>query len=81
MELLSSIDEREHLFILDAINSEEGSPGSVTRIDLSEEPGFFQNKVSPHQLGLSEVLAVTQLSGTESEPPWTCSPATSRISG
>jgi hydrogenase maturation protease len=65
MELLSSIEEKEHLFILDAINSEKGSPGSVTRIDLSEEPGFFQNKVSPHQLGMSEVLAVTQLTGTQ----------------
>ncbi len=64
MELLSTIENRKHLFLLDAINSENGDPGSVVRIDLSEEPGFFQNKVSPHQLGLSEVLAVTQITGT-----------------
>ncbi|MCF8086174.1 MAG: HyaD/HybD family hydrogenase maturation endopeptidase [Desulfohalobiaceae bacterium] len=67
MELLSTIESRVRLYILDAINSDEAEPGSVTRIDLSEEPGFFQNKVSPHQLGLSEVLAVTQLTGTQPE--------------
>ena len=65
MELLSSIEDREHLFILDAISSQEDRPGSVSRIDLSEEPGFFQKKVSPHQLGLSEVLAATQLTGNQ----------------
>lgn len=67
MELLSTIENRKHLYILDAINSEERAPGSVVRIDLSENPGFFQNKVSPHQLGLSEVLAVTQLTGMQPE--------------
>lgn len=67
MELLSTIENRKHLFILDALNSDGDNPGSVARIDLSEEPGFLQNKVSPHQLGLSEVLAVTQITGTQPE--------------
>ncbi|MEF8822965.1 MAG: HyaD/HybD family hydrogenase maturation endopeptidase [Desulfohalobiaceae bacterium] len=67
MELLSTIENRKRLFLLDAISSENVDPGSVIRIDLSEEPGFFQNKVSPHQLGLSEILAVTQLTDTQPE--------------
>jgi hydrogenase maturation protease len=67
MELLSVIENRERLFLLDALSSEMDNPGSVTRIDLSQEPGFFQNKVSPHQLGLSEVLAVTQITATQPE--------------
>jgi hydrogenase maturation protease len=67
MELLGTIESRRRLFILDAISSDNAEPGSVVRIDLSQDPGFFQNKISPHQLGLSEVLAVTQLTGTQPE--------------
>lgn len=67
MELMGTIENRGRLFILDAINSENAEPGRVIRIDLSEDPGFLQSKISPHQLGLSEVLAATQLTGAQPE--------------
>jgi hydrogenase maturation protease len=33
-------------------------------VDLARSPGYFRQKISPHQLGLSEVLAVAEMSGT-----------------
>lgn len=64
LELLPALDRRTHVFIIDAVHQTELPPGGVTRVDLSESPGYFRQKISPHQLGLSEVLAVAEMSGT-----------------
>lgn len=64
MALLNHIENRDCLFLLDAVESREGKPGSVVRIDLGENPGYFQSKISPHQLGISEVLAAATLLST-----------------
>lgn len=66
MELLAFLDDRSHLFIIDAIRSGR-EPGAVTRIALDDPPAFFRRKISPHQLGLSELLAVAAL--TDALPP------------
>ncbi len=66
MELLGCLDDRSHLFIIDAIRSGR-EPGAVTRIALDDPPAFFRRKISPHQIGLSELLAVAAL--TDALPP------------
>ena len=61
MELLPALDTRTHLFIVDAVHQENLHPGGMIRVDLSRSPGYFRNKISPHQLGLSEVLAAAEM--------------------
>ena len=62
LDLLSYLDGRTHMFIVDAIRSER-EPGAVVRLELDDPPAYFHAKISPHQLGLSELLAVASLSG------------------
>jgi hydrogenase maturation protease len=64
LDLLPLIEGRSHLLIVDAIASRDKRPGSVVRLDLSGSPGFFRQKISPHQLGLSDVFAVAEIEGT-----------------
>jgi len=60
MDLLDVIAERDHLIIVDAVNT--GSPpGTLVRLADQEIPAVFRTKSSPHQLGLSEVLALLTL--------------------
>ena len=66
LDLLPYLDDRTHLFIVDAVKS-GNAPGVTVRIELDNPPAYFRNKISPHQLGLSEVLAVATL--TNSLPP------------
>ena len=66
LDLLPYLDDRTHVFILDAVNS-GNAPGDTVRIELDDPPAFFRTKISPHQLGLSEVLAVAKL--TNNLPP------------
>lgn len=56
MELIHSIANRDALIVCDAIRS-DSPPGTVKRIAGEELPALFNTKLSPHQLGLSEVLA------------------------
>ena len=67
MELLPALDDRTHLFILDVVQKQDLPPGETMVLDLSQSPGYFRQKISPHQLGLSEVLAVAEM--TEALPP------------
>lgn len=62
MELIHSIVDRDALIVCDAVNSDL-PPGTVLRITGEELPAFFRTKLSPHQLGLSDVLATLSLLG------------------
>jgi len=62
MDLLDTLAGRDHLIVCDAIRSDE-RPGSVHRIDGESIAAFFATRISPHQLGLSEVLANLELLG------------------
>jgi len=61
-ELYEPMRGRKHLIIADAVNS---SSASGTLISLKDEqvPAFFQTKISNHQLGVSDLLALLQVSG------------------
>ena len=60
MDLLDVIAERDHLIIVDAVNT--GSPpGTLVRLHDGQIPAVFRTKSSPHQLGLQDVLALLGL--------------------
>lgn len=54
-ELLPYFENRSHILILDAVKT-GNKPGTIVRID--DPPAFFQKKVSPHQIGLADVMGI-----------------------
>ncbi len=60
MDLLYTISGRDLLIVCDAVNS-DAPPGTVIQITGDDVPAFFQTKLSPHQVGLSDVLATLKL--------------------
>jgi hydrogenase maturation protease len=65
MDMLDMIANRDHLIVIDAVNTGE-PPTTVLRLTGEAVPVFFRSKISPHQLGLSDVLAALRL--LEAEP-------------
>lgn len=65
MELFEPMRSCKQLIVADAVNT--GDPfGTIVRIANEDIPAFFQTKISNHQLGLSDLLALLQL---KSEAP------------
>lgn len=62
MGLLDVISGRQHLLVLDAMQTGD-PPGTLIRLAGDEVPVYFGMRISPHQLGLSDVLATLELSG------------------
>lgn len=60
MELMEVMANRDHLIVADAVLAEH-PPGSVVVLHDEEIPAFFTRKVSPHQLGLADVLMALRL--------------------
>lgn len=65
MELLEYIAGRDHVIFIDAVLTGD-APGTVVTLKDDEVPALFNNKVSPHQLGLSDLLGALKL--TEESP-------------
>lgn len=62
MDLLDQLAGRACVVLVDAVNT-GAAPGSVVRLDGATLPAFFRSKVSPHQLGLCDLLAILELRG------------------
>ena len=62
MGLLDDISGRKHLIVLDAVQTGD-PPGTLVRLAGDDVPVYFSMRISPHQLGLSDVLATLELSG------------------
>jgi hydrogenase maturation protease len=62
MGLLDDISGREHLVVLDAVQT-GAAPGTLTVLRDGEIPVYFGRRATPHQLGLSDVLATLELAG------------------
>ncbi len=62
MELFQPIRRCDILIVADAVNTGD-PPGSLVRIADEAVPAFFQTKLSNHQLGLSDLLALAALKG------------------
>lgn len=65
MGLLDDLRSREHVIVLDAVRTGH-KPGELVVLKHEQVPAFFRSKVSPHQLALSDVLAVLTL--TDEQP-------------
>lgn len=62
MELMDVMARRDHLIVADAVLT-GAAPGSVVVLHDDEIPALFTQKVSPHQLGLADVLMALRLTG------------------
>jgi hydrogenase maturation protease len=62
LDLLPHIEEIEKLLIIDALDM-RGEPGQAFRIEGDEVPRAFASKLSVHQMGLQDLLAVAELQG------------------
>ena len=60
IELLRHIRNRDYLIIIDAMKCGQ-KPGTVLRVEGDEVPAAFRTRISPHQLGLSDLLAAAML--------------------
>jgi hydrogenase maturation protease len=56
VELLRYLDGRERVIVVDAIAAGH-PPGTVFRVEGEDVPRSFHRRISPHQIGLSDVLA------------------------
>ncbi|MBU6299805.1 MAG: HyaD/HybD family hydrogenase maturation endopeptidase [Alphaproteobacteria bacterium] len=62
MDLLDMVAERDCLIVADAVNA-DGPPGRVVRLENDDIRMLFEMRYSPHQLGLSDLLAALRLVG------------------
>ena len=60
MCLIEDILDKDYVIILDAVQTGQ-PPGTVVRLRGEEVPALLQQCLSPHQLGLSDVLATLAL--------------------
>jgi hydrogenase maturation protease len=63
MSLMPTIEDATNVLFLDAIDRGE-TPGTFIRLDGEAIPATLSKMISPHQIDLREVLAVTMLRGT-----------------
>ena len=62
MELFEPMRHCDRLIVADAVNTGD-PPGTVVRIANEQIRAFFQTKLSNHQLGLADLLALLTLKG------------------
>jgi hydrogenase maturation protease len=63
LSLLPQVEDAGGLLLLDAIDG-GGSPGSVIELEGREIPLFLGTRLSPHQMGVRDLLALCALRGT-----------------
>jgi hydrogenase maturation protease len=61
-ELLGDLDGVDLLVIVDAVET-GGAPGTLIRLEGDRVPSAFSNKLSPHQHGINDLLAMLQFAG------------------
>jgi len=59
MEMLEALSDLDFLLVVDAVNNGQ-APGSLVRLAGDEVPVFFRRNLSPHGIGLSDVLAALE---------------------
>ena len=62
LRLLPQIEDAGRLLLLDAIDV-GGAPGDVVVLEREEIPRYLRQELSPHQVGLRDVLALADLRG------------------
>lgn len=62
LDLLPMLENATHLILVDAVEIGE-KPGTLIRLIGEELPVALETKLSPHQMGLKDLLAVSELMG------------------
>lgn len=62
LDLLPRLEGVDRLLIIDAIETGD-PPGTLVRMSDDEIPIVMETKLSPHQMGLKDLLAVAMLQG------------------
>jgi hydrogenase maturation protease len=62
LDLLPKLEGIGRLLVVDAVET-GGEPGTLVQLSGEELPIALQTKVSPHQMGLKDLLAVAELMG------------------
>jgi hydrogenase maturation protease len=60
MDLLYYLEGAENLLLIDAVETGE-APGTLVRLEDDQVPAFLSIKISPHQLGVPDMLAAAKL--------------------
>ena len=63
LDLLDIIQTTDHLILIDAVDV-GAAPGSVVVLRGSDVQGALYGHVSPHQVGVGDLIAVADLTGT-----------------
>ncbi|AAU38967.1 HyaD/HybD family hydrogenase maturation endopeptidase [[Mannheimia] succiniciproducens] len=69
MELLDVMANRDYLIIIDAVIAGK-RPGEIVVLKDEQVPALFSRKISPHQLGICDVLSALKL--TDEYPKHLC---------
>lgn len=64
LDLLPRLDGVERLLIVDVVRHGR-APGELVRLEGREVPAMLGQKISPHQVGVQDLLAAAQLMGLE----------------
>ena len=64
IDLLYFVEGADKLLVLDAVSGGK-TPGSVYVFEHDEVKKYFRNKVSMHEIGFQEVMALLELKGKE----------------
>lgn len=63
MDCLDRIADADLLLIADCVRRPETAPGTMVRMADDEINAWFRTRISPHQVGLSDVLAACAFQG------------------
>jgi len=66
LDLLPRLEGIDRLLIVDAVET-GNAPGSLIRLSGDEIPIVMETKLSPHQMGLKDLIAISVLQGVK--PP------------
>lgn len=61
-ELLADLEDLDHLIVVDAVTAGR-DPATIVRVDGEAVPAAFTTKLSPHQIGISDLLATLTFLG------------------
>ena len=62
LDLMPYVEDADRMVVIDAVDM-RAEPGTVVRITDDEVPTFLSVKVSPHQMGLADILSAARLRG------------------
>lgn len=62
MEILEDLENLDLLVIADAVFAHQ-EPAALVKLEGDAVPAFFRRNMSPHQVGLSDVLATLEFTG------------------